>query len=483
MNIVSLLELLVNGLIEAEENFFDNPKDFYSLEKAVKSTTESFSAGFLGEVLSSVNKQIYDCSWRKGRYNVQRNDKRTIVTSVGDVTFDCTYYKRLTTEGGYVSLLEDMIGLDNHERFSEEAEVQMLTEALKTSYAEAAKVLPSKQRITKTTVMNKVHQLAEEMPVEVPEKVKKVDYLFIEADEDHVAEQHGDSSEDNKSFISKLVYVYECKQEVPGNKDKKELVNSFYFSGLYPEKEGNERLWKNVQNYINTNYDADNLKRVFISGDGASWIKSGADYLNKALFCADKFHLMKYINHAAAQMPAEKEAAKNELWHLLYSKKPKSKERFEEYTNRMINCAKNPDRVEELKKYVLGNWSAIRRTLRNKLVGGCSAESHVSHVLSDRLSSRPMGWSQTGADRMSKLRCYERNYGRDGIIKLVRYSREQRKQAATGTDNMPVEVVTLRQIRAEHYNQAKSYIERMQATIPGTTARKSTRIRTQLRLL
>ena len=88
MDIVSLLELLVNGLIEAEAKFLDNPKDFYSLEKTVKSTTESFSAAFLGEVLSGVNKQIYDCSWRQGRYKVQRNAKRTIITSVGDVTFD-----------------------------------------------------------------------------------------------------------------------------------------------------------------------------------------------------------------------------------------------------------------------------------------------------------------------------------------------------------------------------------------------------------
>lgn len=93
-------------------------------------------------------------------------------------------------------------------------------------------------------------------------------------------------------------------------------------------------------------------------------------------------------------------------------------------------------------------------------------------VLSDRLSSRPMGWGQTGADRMSKFRCYERNYGRDGIVKLVRYSREQRKLEKTGTDSIPVEAVMLRQIWAEHYDQAKSYIERMQATIPGATARK-----------
>ena len=94
-----------------------------------------------------------------------------------------------------------------------------------------------------------------------------------------------------------------------------------------------------------------------------------------------------------------------------------------------------------------------------------------------------MGWSQTGADRMSKLRCYERNCGREKIIELVRYSREMRKGLRTGTDNLQLERLSLREIRAEHYDQAKSYIERIQATIPGITAKKTASIRTQLHLL
>jgi len=53
-----------------------------------------------------------------------------------------------------------MIGLTKNEKYTEEAEVMLLTEALKTSYNEATRVLPAKQRITKTTVMNKVHSLA-----------------------------------------------------------------------------------------------------------------------------------------------------------------------------------------------------------------------------------------------------------------------------------------------------------------------------------
>lgn len=484
MDIVSLLETLVNSLIEAEGRFLENPKDFYSLEKAAKTSTEAFAAGFLGEVLSSMNQSIKQSSWREGRYTVQRDDTRTIISSVGDITFECTYFRR-KADREYTYLVEDMIGLTKNEKFTEEAEVLLLTEALKTSYKEATKVLPSKQEITKTTVMNKVHSLAEEIPFEEVDEIRETDYLFIEADEDHVAEQHGDAKDakENKSFISKLVYIYECKQEAAGYSNRKELVNAYYFSGLYPGKEGNEKLWKNVDEYIRKAYDADKLKKVFISGDGAPWIKSGVDYIEKALFCADKFHLMKYINQAARQMLDEKEIAKEELWHLLYSKKPKAKERFAAYTNEMMQSAKNPERIENLRKYVLGNWAAIRRTLRNKLVNGCSAESHVSHVLSDRLSSRPMGWSQTGADRMSKLRCYERNYGREGIIDFVRYSREQRILKATGTDCVPIKEVSLREIRADHYDQAKSYIDRIQAHIPGLAVRKTASIRTQLKLL
>ena len=45
MNIVTLLEQLVNSLNEAERKFYNNPKDFHTLETSVKSTTEAFFSG------------------------------------------------------------------------------------------------------------------------------------------------------------------------------------------------------------------------------------------------------------------------------------------------------------------------------------------------------------------------------------------------------------------------------------------------------
>ena len=482
MDILTLIEQVVNGLIKIEEDYLSNPKDLHSLEVATKTTTDDLAATFISGVLTDLNKQIYDSSYRKSRYSAQRTRQRGLISSVGDLTFDNTVYrKKGSIHGGYTSLLAQVIDLDKNERFTEEAEVMMLTEALKTSYAEAARSIPSKQKITKTTVMNKVHNISEAMPEEEPAEQRHNKYLFIEADEDHISEQHGDQSKpDNKGFISKLVYIYEDKQDSKGYKDRKELVNRHYFSGVYPGREGTEKLWNEVESYIEKNYDPDSVKRVFISGDGASWIKSGTSYVDRSVFCADKYHLMQYINAAAGQMLDDKEEVKAELWHILNSKN-KAKERFDRYTAQMLLSAEKPDRIENLRNYVLGNWGAVRRTLRNKLVYGCSAESHVSHVLSDRLSSRPMGWSQTGADRMSKLRCYERNHGREKIIDLVRYSREQQKEERTGTDSKIVKKLTVRDVISDHYDQARSYFDRYRASIPGITAKKITSIRTHLR--
>ena len=95
-----------------------------------------------------------------------------------------------------------------------------------------------------------------------------------------------------------------------------------------------------------------------------------------------------------------------------------------------------------------------------------------------------MGWSATGTDRMCKLRCYVRNYGRERVIDLVRYRREKEisKYAATGTDGMIDE--TARRYLTKEQQHARSYIERIQATLAlNSTVRKTLAIREQIRLI
>ncbi len=53
--------------------------------------------------------------------------------------------------------------------------------------------------------------------------------------------------------------------------------------------------------------------------------------------------------------------------------------------------------VERCRTYISNMWGAIenRRRYYQEAVG-CSAEGHVSHIYSDRMSSRPMSWSEEG---------------------------------------------------------------------------------------
>ena len=75
------------------------------------------------------------------------------------------------------------------------------------------------------------------------------------------------------------------------------------------------------------------------------------------------------------------------------------------------------------------------------------------------------------------------NYGRGGIIYLVRYRRELELNAlqATRTDGM-VEANAMLHLRSQQ-KSARAYIERLQATIDlNTTVYKTLAIREQIRL-
>ena len=142
------------------------------------------------------------------------------------------------------------------------------------------------------------------------------------------------------------------------------------------------------------------------------------------------------------------------------------------------HCGGSEHAVEECQKYLVGNWEYIQRAFHDKHVLGCSAERHVSSVYSERMSSRPMGRSETGSDRMCKLRCFIRNYGREKVIDLVNYRRERELSviAETGTDGM----IEDSQRKAKQ-REAQRYAEALHATLSeGSTVRNILAIRKQL---
>ena len=84
--------------------------------------------------------------------------------------------------------------------------------------------------------------------------------------------------------------------------------------------------------------------------------------------------------------------------------------------------------MEQIKKtyqYIKTNWIGINNSYDDGYIG-CSAEGHVSHILSERLSSRPLGWRYIGVDDMAKLWAFRANKGK--IYEVIKGQKKDSKR-------------------------------------------------------
>lgn len=260
------------------------------------------------------------------------------------------------------------------------------------------------------------------------------------------------------------MYVYEgLEPEAPKSK-RWRLVNPHYFSGVYQGND-NKQLWKEVADYIESHYETDKIKKIYLNGDGANWIKSGKDHLCKAMIVTDEFHIQKYLMKMTNFLLDSAGDARTDLQRIIREGK---KADFKEYCDKLRYYAETEGdhkRIDEGERYILSNWSGAKERLINRrYVKGCSAEAHVEHVLSRRMSSDPMGWSRQGADRMSHLRAYVLNGG--DILSLVRYQEKKAIKKAAGAEEQPI--LTCAQIiqsERSRFGENMKYVERTQATL------------------
>ena len=226
--------------------------------------------------------------------------------------------------------------------------------------------------------------------VTFPQK-RTVPYLHIDADEDHVHLQKG-----GKSTIVPLITVYEGIKKV----NKRGIcINAFSISQY--DKNITD-IWDKVLTEIENRYDISNTK-IYIHGDGASWIKSGLEWIPNSDFVLDEFHKNKAIKQSTSNMQSVdakiyqkriydnlNNGDKNELLEI-------KKEMSEKYPKCHAGIDKNI-------QYLYNNDDGIRIRQYDQEAnnGGCT-EPHVSHVLSARLSRTPSAWSEETLRSLSPI--------------------------------------------------------------------------------
>ncbi len=419
-----------------EGDFYRNPTDVASFITGLTEELHHLGLLMVKEALESMNQMLKESGKRTQNWMVEKNVEKQLLTSLGTVRYKKTLFTNKET-GEMEFLLDRIMGLERHARMTEDAEAKLLEEAVQTSYRRGGENASILDKVSKQTVKNKIHQL--EFPKAViPKQKKTVEYLYIDADEDHVLlqfrEKKGDLvvTEDgykNNCQISKLVYIYEgVEPENPKSKRNK-LINPYYFGRVCEGKE-NEELWKEVWEYLDATYDLEKVKKIYLNSDAGSWIESGRKILGKVVGVLDEFHLQKYMIKLTSN-PKLLDSDWDARYHLYRALRKGTKEDFVRWVGKIDEYEENEaghKRIKVAADYILSNWTAAKTRVQKKdKICGCSAEGHVSHVLSSRMSSRPMGWSKTGVAKMTELRAYY--YNKKDMLELVRFQKESLPKA------------------------------------------------------
>lgn len=360
------------------EKFFE--KGDVSLDEAEIYFTQRISEAVCG-LLSSCYEQkdaelLADKAGRRERGLVVERcgDSRQVVTQLGVVSYQRTYYA--CRDGGYCYPIDKVAGLESYQRVSSGVGLELVEAAREMSYAKASETVTG-GLVTKQTVMRKIR---EAVPVVERVERRSVPVLHVDADEDHVKLQTG------AGRIIPLVSVYEGVER----NGKRGVCKNVFHCSEFGKK--TEELWEEVLTEIERRYDLSNTK-IYLHGDGAPWIKTGLEWLPNSVFVLDRYHVNKALKQAVSGI--ERKSGSQYEFHLRQALNEGDRERFCAVCDNLL--ARWPERqktILEAANYLLNNFDAIHiyHTDAQAKNGGAT-EPHVSHVLSNRLSSRPMGWS------------------------------------------------------------------------------------------
>lgn len=305
----------------------------------------------------------------------RRGDKREVLTLLGPLEYRRTYYKKAS--GGYEYPMDRIAGINAYERVSSGVGLSLVEASCKMSYEKASEYVTCSQ-VSRQTVMNKIRSAN---PRQEQCEQSAVTELHVDADEDHVHLQDG------KSTIVPLISVYEGIE----HRGKRGICKNIFHISEYGKSPA--ELWERVSDEIDRRYDLSRTK-IYLHGDGAAWIKQGLDYLPHSQFVLDRYHKNKAIKQALSGI--DRKAGSQYEFNIRKALNEGNRDRLLSMQETLLS--RYPERentIRENTDYLLNNFESITITKKDKaaLNGGCT-EPHVSHVLSARLSSRPMGWSK-----------------------------------------------------------------------------------------
>ncbi len=388
MNIISLFNSFVNHL----NNILDNNLFLHQLENHISVSTNSLNLNILKEILEYLDLEYKNSKQRKELYYVQQTRPRTLITSLGLITFNKTYYKSKKKINGkyhYYSYLEDYLGIDKWAKLSLSCETNLINNALDNGYSWASKNTIPNYIISRQTISTKIKNINYNY-IHTSQKRQTPKILYIEADEVHANLQSRKKAKKNK--IVPVILTHEGHKE--DFVKKKELKNTHYIASSILKT---DKLWEETYRYLDTVYDLNKVDKIFLSSDGGTWIKGYDIAFPNIIFVLDKFHYRKALNYIFKKEPIITQIADGYLRNRMIDE-------FKILVN--SQCKLYPEQKKEMikkQKYLINHIDGIINQNHPDYKCPCSMEGHISNKYAKFITSRPHAYSLDGLENITQL--------------------------------------------------------------------------------
>lgn len=388
MNIISLFNNFVNHL----NNILDNNLFMYELEHNISNSTNTLNLDILRNILEYLDLEYKNSKERKDKYYVQQTRERTLITSLGLITFNKTYYKSKNKINGkykYYSYLEDYLGIDKWAKMSLSCEVNLINNALDNGMTWASVNTIPNYSISRQTISTKIKNINFNYFENIVKK-ETPKILYIEADEVHANLQSRNKGTKNK--IIPVILTHE------GHKEdfvrKKELKNTHYIASSILKT---DKLWEETYKYLDATYDLNKVDKIFLSSDGGTWITGYDIAFPNVIFVLDKFHYRKALNYIFKKDPITTNIADSYLRNKMINEfKILVKTQYQLY----------PDQKKMMiqkQNYLINHIDGIINQNHPDYKCPCSMEGHISNKYAKFITSRPHSYSKDGLENITQL--------------------------------------------------------------------------------
>ena len=373
---------------------------YAQLCSGLSASLKSFGRTVLLNMIHDMDGQFRYSQGRMARYYVKNTRERTITTLFGTITFLRTEYQDRMTGENYC-YVDRKLGILKRDRYDCNI-AAMATElyANQNSMIKVGEIIGqmikgyelepdnrftaiSRQQIFKMINRIKLMKIVPEMAEETPETI------YIMADEKYISLQYRtkkENTEQPRKKMNKLAVAFSGREQIikkDGTVQKRwELRDKWIFSydsGFF---------WPQLREDMALRYDEAKIKRIYILGDGAAWIKAGAEDLRaadtSARFALDRFH----FGQALTRITKDKEKYRLLFDYALHQ----DKESFQALINSIIeDKPQNKDTIQKNSDYILSQLKGIR-TMYQEVKIGCAMEQAISHIMASPFTSVPKAY-------------------------------------------------------------------------------------------